>query len=218
MLNKFLLFFTLVVLSSASSFTIPAAGPKLNVVGKSRNDAKKHSCRFLTCVAATTAKAGSVSVSTTKPLLLNKKNTISWILAFTAGFMNIVCSIRFGSSALMMTGNYVALGRSLAKQAWVDVSFLLCLVINYCAGFVFNRAIETNTSKTTITSATVLALFSMADALAFQFPGSRWQGNWLASYNHHQPHLLLTHPLTPYRCTDCCCIWTDQCPFNQVNG
>ena len=176
-MTRFLLFLALVVISSASSFSpLPTTAGKLNVRGNSNNIANKNNGRFLTCEAATAPITKQALVSTKPFNLLTKKNAITWMWAFTAGLMNIVCSIRFGSSALMMTGNYVALGRSLAKQAWVDVSFLLCLVINYCGGFVFSRAIETKTSKSTITSAAVLAMFAMADALAFKFPGSRWQG------------------------------------------
>ena len=174
-MTRFLLFLALVVISSASSFTLPA-GPKLSLVGKSSHNAKKN--KFLTCTAATAASTNKEGLVSTKPLnFLNKKNAISWMLSFTAGLMNIVCSIRFGSSTLMMTGNYVLLGKSLAKQAWVDVAFLLCLVINYCSGFVISKSIETKAAKSTIMSATVLALFAMADALAFKFPGSRWQGD-----------------------------------------
>ena len=179
MMKRFLLFLAMLLISSGFSLTLPA-GPKLSVVGKSRNDNAKKHVRFLTtCVAATAASTKKTVPTSTKLLnsVFNKKNTVTWLLAFMAGFMNIVCSIRFGSPVLMMTGNYIALGRSLAKQAWIDVSFLLCLVINYCSGFVFSRAIESNVAKTTITSATVLALFAMADAVAFKFPGSRWQGN-----------------------------------------
>ena len=144
-MNRFLLFLALLVISSASSFTLPTAGPNLNV--RKRSGSSNEKKRFLTCVTTTASSSTKPLSVSTKPihLLLNKKNTVSWILAFTAGLMNIVCSLRFGCSVLMMTGNYVALGRSLAKHAWIDVSFLLCLVINYCTGFSLSRAIETST-------------------------------------------------------------------------
>ena len=97
-------------------------------------------------------------------------------LAFTVGWADVLCLLRYGAFGTMMTGNTMFLAQSVVLARWTLVGFYAAVIGAFCAGQAFYRAVDRvvakGTSGTSVAPA-VLALSFLQDGLGSAFPG-RW--------------------------------------------
>ena len=56
--------------------------------------------------------------------------------AFTTGWVDVLCTLRFGAFGTMMTGNSIYLAKSAVSGAYTDLLFYSAVIVCYCAGVV----------------------------------------------------------------------------------
>mmetsp|Transcript_152930 Transcript_152930/g.490618 ORF Transcript_152930/g.490618 Transcript_152930/m.490618 type:complete len:343 (-) Transcript_152930:63-1091(-) len=106
---------------------------------------------------------------------------LAGIMAFMAGWVDVVCMSRYSAFATMMTGNVLYLGRTIAVTGWQvtektewlpEPIFYLSIIVAYVFGLIVHQAMERRLPQWTATAfAPVLALGIMALEL-FEASGS----------------------------------------------
>lgn len=94
-------------------------------------------------------------------------------LAFTIGWADVVCMLRFGAFGTMMTGNAIFLARSLGLRHWDEVQFFSLTIAFYVVGVLVYRALDYCLDHRTSAMALapiVVFCFLMVDLLGYYSP------------------------------------------------
>mmetsp|Transcript_41182 Transcript_41182/g.74233 ORF Transcript_41182/g.74233 Transcript_41182/m.74233 type:complete len:341 (-) Transcript_41182:62-1084(-) len=107
--------------------------------GESSNEPNNDMTRFLARIRG----GGSLDVVSNKP----RNTTINplafaSIMAFLAGYSDVICLQKFHCYATMMTGNVISMSMALAERKWNDALWRLSLVGSYVIGAASVRSIE----------------------------------------------------------------------------
>uniref|UniRef100_A0A7S0U8H4 Uncharacterized protein n=3 Tax=Hemiselmis andersenii TaxID=464988 RepID=A0A7S0U8H4_HEMAN len=106
-----------------------------------------------------------------------------FLLAFVAGWYDVVCFKQYKMYANMMTGNSLNMCMAIGNGQYGDASLLAAAIALFNSGFTgfeyFDRAVGSNGSCTAV-APVILGLFAMADKLRREQPQSRWHVLYLA--------------------------------------
>lgn len=62
--------------------------------------------------------------------------------AFTTGWVDVLCTMRFGAFGTMMTGNSIFVAKSIVSGSFADLLFYTSVVVCYCIGVVLHRVLD----------------------------------------------------------------------------
>lgn len=62
--------------------------------------------------------------------------------AFTTGWVDVLCTCRYGAFGTMMTGNSIFLAKSVVNGHLVDLLFYSATILSYCIGVGMNRHLD----------------------------------------------------------------------------
>lgn len=98
----------------------------------------------------------------------------TFLLAFLAGYADVITYMRYGSFAASMTGNVIFAGREIAQLAWQDLLFYFAIMAAWALGSVLFHQMETwSPRKGASRAAMLVALISTAIDVAYNMSGSR---------------------------------------------
>ncbi|CAK9105935.1 unnamed protein product [Durusdinium trenchii] len=105
----------------------------------------------------------------------------AFVLAFLAGYADVITYMRYGSFAASMTGNVIFAGRQLASLAWQDFLFYFAIMVAWSSGsFVYHQIEKVFPRRGASRAALLVAIFSTAIDIAFNLsarpgdPRNRW--------------------------------------------
>jgi uncharacterized membrane protein YoaK (UPF0700 family) len=106
------------------------------------------------------------------------------LLAFVAGWFDVVCFKQYKCYSNMMTGNTVNLCYKVGGLESTDVSFLAAAIVHFCSGFTVFKCVDMklkNRGSCTAVAPVIFAFFALADVLRAKYPQSRWHMLLLAA-------------------------------------
>ncbi len=111
------------------------------------------------------------------------QSSLQYLLAFVAGWFNVICFKQYKCYSNMMTGNTVNLCYKLGGLESADVPFLVGAIVHFCGGFTSFKCLDMklkNRGSCTAVAPVIFILFSLADVLSAKYPKSRWHMLFLA--------------------------------------
>ena len=103
--------------------------------------------------------------------------TLQLLLAFVAGWFDVICFKQYKCYANMMTGNTVNLCYKIGNLETVDVSFLAAAILNFSGGYTTFKYVDMllkGQRSCTAVAPIILTFFAATDVLRGKFPKSRW--------------------------------------------
>lgn len=123
------------------------------------------------------AASAAGAEGTVMPKMFVSKETLPFLMAFVAGWYDVVCFKHYKAYANMMTGNTLQLAMKVGGGDRADVPLLAAAVLHFSAGFSAFKILDMRMkgrSSCTAVAPLVLALFALADAMRARFPKSKW--------------------------------------------
>lgn len=116
------------------------------------------------------------NVGIERPTLVSKES-LPFILAFVAGWYDVVCFKQYKAYANMMTGNTLQLAMKLGGGDRADVPLLAAAVLHFSVGFSGYKYLDTRMKgrgSCTAVAPLVLALFTLADLARRRYPNTKY--------------------------------------------
>ncbi len=120
---------------------------------------------------------------------LATKEGLAVLMAFTTGWANIGCMMRFDAFGTMMTGNSLQMALLFAQGKWQGFLYYLSLVVAYVVGVLLYRVLDIamgERSTPTRIAPVVFAMFLLTDAIS-----------WVADYAQSS-YFWCTDALSPW--------------------
>lgn len=117
------------------------------------------------------------SSGTDRTTTLVSKESLPFVLAFVAGWYDVVCFKQYKAYANMMTGNTLQLTMKLGGGDRADVPLLAAAILHFSAGFSGYKYLDTRMGgkgSCTAVAPLVLALFTLADLARRRYPNSKY--------------------------------------------
>ena len=111
------------------------------------------------------------------------QTSLQVLLAFVAGWFDVICFKQYKCYSNMMTGNTVNLCYKVGGLESADVSFLAAAIVHFCGGFTAFKFVDMklkNRGSCTAVAPVIFTFFALADVLCAKFPKSRWHMLFLA--------------------------------------
>jgi uncharacterized membrane protein YoaK (UPF0700 family) len=105
------------------------------------------------------------------------KQTLPFLLAFVAGWYDVICFKQYKCYANMMTGNTLNLCMRVGNRDPVDVSLIASAIANFSCGFTFFKYLDMkmkSRGSCTAVAPLILGLFTLTDVYRKKFPNARW--------------------------------------------
>jgi uncharacterized membrane protein YoaK (UPF0700 family) len=118
----------------------------------------------------------AASAGTERTTLVSKES-LPFVLAFVAGWYDVVCFKQYKAYANMMTGNTLQLTMKLGGGDRADVPLLAAAILHFSAGFSGYKYLDTRMGgkgSCTVVAPLVLALFTLADLARRRYPNSKY--------------------------------------------
>ena len=112
------------------------------------------------------------------------KKVLPFLLAFVAGWYDVVCFKQYKCYANMMTGNTLNLCMKVGGGDTADASLIAAAILNFTGGFALFKYLDMKMQgrgSCMAIAPVVAALFAFADAYRRRFPQSRWHMLFLAA-------------------------------------
>ena len=98
--------------------------------------------------------------------------------AFATGWVDVLCTVRFGAFGTMMTGNSINLGKAMVNESISDVLFYSTALVAYCIGVLIHRTIDFKLAEKTSAVAAAAPIVTTSllavDVMSFFLGPSRY--------------------------------------------